>query len=59
MIFISYFLLSDSGNESGNHVSRKHQGGYPPVARSLPVTVPVFHPFNRRTMQDENDEQVI
>lgn len=56
--------LQDSSNEATTHVPRnQRRGGHPTLAKSLPVTVPVFpHFFSQRSgavvIQDENDDQV-
>ena len=37
---------------------RGQRGGHPTLAKSLPVSVPSFPSFVRRTVQDQDDDQV-
>lgn len=43
----------------GTNIPRSQKRGYPMLAKSLPVTVPDFRPFDRRLPHDEDDEKVI
>ncbi|XP_033322742.1 proline-rich Akt substrate 40 kDa isoform X2 [Megalopta genalis] len=48
----------DSGQDEGIHMPRGQRGGHPTLAKSLPVTVPSFPSFVRRSVQDEDDDQL-
>ncbi|PBC29051.1 Proline-rich AKT1 substrate [Apis cerana cerana] len=48
----------DSGQDEGIHMSRGQRGGHPTLAKSLPVSVPSFPSFVRRTVQDQDDDQL-
>ncbi|CAD1480628.1 unnamed protein product [Heterotrigona itama] len=48
----------DSGQDEGIHMPRGQRGGHPTLAKSLPVSVPPFPSFVRRTVQDEDDDQL-
>ena len=59
-VLFFYLLLhfySDSGSEA-MHIPRSQRSGHPTLAKSLPVTVPAFHSFGQRLIQEEDDEQV-
>lgn len=56
MMLITLYL--DSGQDEGIHMSRGQRGGHPTLAKSLPVSVPSFPSFVRRTVQDQDDDQV-
>ena len=47
----------DSGQDEGIHMPRGQRGGHPTLAKSLPVSVPSFPSFVRRTVQDQDDDQ--
>lgn len=47
----------DSGQDEGIHMHRGQRGGHPTLAKSLPVSVPVFPAFTRRTIPDQDDDQ--
>lgn len=51
-------LYLDSGQDEGIHMPRGQRGGHPTLAKSLPVSVPSFPSFVRRTVQDQDDDQV-
>lgn len=51
-------LYLDSGQDEGIHMPRGQRGGHPTLAKSLPVSVPSFPSFVRRTIQDQDDDQV-
>lgn len=55
MLFVLYL---DSGQDEGIHMPRGQRGGHPTLAKSLPVSVPSFPSFVRKTVQDEDDDQV-
>ncbi|XP_063989234.1 uncharacterized protein Pras40 [Diachasmimorpha longicaudata] len=46
------------GQEEGIHIPRALRGGHPTLAKSLPVSVPNFSTYVRRTMQDQDDDQM-
>ncbi|XP_012280046.1 uncharacterized protein LOC105699535 isoform X2 [Orussus abietinus] len=46
------------GHDEGIHIPRGQRGGHPTLAKSLPVSVPVFPSFVRRNMQDQDDDQL-
>uniref|UniRef100_A0A0C9RG43 Akt1s1 protein n=1 Tax=Fopius arisanus TaxID=64838 RepID=A0A0C9RG43_9HYME len=46
------------GQEEGMHTPRGLRGGHPTLAKSLPVSVPNFSSYVRRTMQDQDDDQI-
>ncbi|XP_043793592.1 uncharacterized protein LOC122715449 [Apis laboriosa] len=48
----------DSGQDEGIHMPRGQRGGHPTLAKSLPVSVPSFPSFVRRTVQDQDDDQL-
>ncbi|XP_012243618.1 proline-rich Akt substrate 40 kDa [Bombus vancouverensis nearcticus] len=48
----------DSGQDEGIHMPRGQRGGHPTLAKSLPVSVPSFPSFVRKTVQDEDDDQL-
>ncbi|XP_031836535.1 proline-rich Akt substrate 40 kDa [Nomia melanderi] len=48
----------DSGQDEGIHMPRGQRSGHPTLAKSLPVSVPSFPSFVRRTVQDEDDDQL-
>ncbi|XP_078046144.1 proline-rich Akt substrate 40 kDa [Augochlora pura] len=48
----------DSGQDEGIHMPRGQRGGHSTLAKSLPVTVPTFPSFVRRSVQDEDDDQL-
>ncbi|KAK2579823.1 hypothetical protein KPH14_007509 [Odynerus spinipes] len=47
----------DSGQDEGIHMHRGQRGGHPTLAKSLPVSVPVFPAFTRRMIPDQDDDQ--
>ena len=57
-LYKSFILYLDSGQDEGIHMPRGQRGGHPTLAKSLPVSVPPFPSFVRRTVQDEDDDQV-
>ncbi|CAL7945062.1 unnamed protein product [Xylocopa violacea] len=48
----------DSGQDEGIHIPRGQRGGHPTLAKSLPVSVPSFPSFVRRTVRDQDDDQL-
>ncbi|XP_076249303.1 proline-rich Akt substrate 40 kDa [Calliopsis andreniformis] len=48
----------DSGQDEGIHMPRGQRGGHPTLAKSLPVSVPSFPSYVRKTIQDEDDDQL-
>ena len=51
-------FLTESVKNEGAHVLRNQKRGYPMLAKSLPVSVPDFRPFGRRTALDDDDNKV-
>lgn len=51
-------MCSDSGQDEGIHMPKSQWEGHSNLARSLPVTVPAFPSIVRRTVQDQDDDQV-
>ncbi|XP_051169094.1 uncharacterized protein LOC127286640 isoform X1 [Leptopilina boulardi] len=47
----------ESVKNEGTNIPRSQKRGYPMLAKSLPVTVPDFRPFDRRLPHDEDDEK--
>lgn len=47
----------DSGQDEGIHMHRGQRGGHPTLAKSLPVSVPVFPAFTRQIIPDQDDDQ--
>ncbi|XP_015186924.1 PREDICTED: uncharacterized protein LOC107071951 isoform X1 [Polistes dominula] len=50
--------LTDSGQDEGIHMHRGQRGGHPTLAKSLPVSVPTFSAFIRKTIPDDDDGQM-
>lgn len=48
----------DSGQDEGIHMPRGQRGGHPTLAKSLPVSIPSFPSFVRRTVQDQDNDQL-
>ncbi|XP_046748624.1 uncharacterized protein LOC124412631 [Diprion similis] len=48
----------DSGHDEGIHIPRGQRGGHPTLAKSLPVSVPVFPSFTRQIQHDQGDDQL-
>lgn len=48
----------DSGQDEGIHMPRGQRGGHPTLAKSLPVSVPSFPSYVRRSVQDQDDDQL-
>ncbi|XP_033217613.1 uncharacterized protein LOC117173253 [Belonocnema kinseyi] len=47
----------ESVKNEGTHVPRSQKRCYPMLAKSLPVSVPDFRPFGRRTAHDDDDDK--
>lgn len=51
-------ICSDSNQNEGIHKPRGQRDGHSTLAKSLPVTVPVFPSIVHRAVQDQDDDQV-
>ncbi|XP_012269863.1 uncharacterized protein LOC105694089 [Athalia rosae] len=48
----------DSGHDEGIHIPRGQRSGHPTLAKSLPVSVPIFPSFARQIQHDQDDDQL-